>query len=93
MQFSGNNKKQFSTLPQKHINSELKMVNLKICISRQLMFPEKSIHVLTLLTKACVLQVKASAITIEADYVQKGIVDLVNKHGIRKLVMGAVPEK
>uniref|UniRef100_A0A5B6ZZV1 RING-type E3 ubiquitin transferase n=1 Tax=Davidia involucrata TaxID=16924 RepID=A0A5B6ZZV1_DAVIN len=37
-------------------------------------------------------KVKASTITIEADQVQRGIVDLVNKYGIRKLVMGAVPE-
>ncbi|KAF8402902.1 hypothetical protein HHK36_010994 [Tetracentron sinense] len=37
-------------------------------------------------------KVKASIITVEAEQVQKGIVDLVNKHGIRKLVMGAVPE-
>ncbi|KAK9279071.1 hypothetical protein L1049_012746 [Liquidambar formosana] len=37
-------------------------------------------------------KVKASIITIEADQVQKGIVDLVNRHRIRKLVMGAVPE-
>ncbi|PON36720.1 Tyrosine-protein kinase [Parasponia andersonii] len=37
-------------------------------------------------------KVSASIITIEADQVQKGIVNLVNKHGIRKLVMGAVPE-
>lgn len=43
--------------------------------------------------KAFVLQVKASVITIEADHVQKGIVDLVNKYAVRKLVMGAVPEK
>lgn len=39
------------------------------------------------------LQVKATILTIEADQVQKGIVDLVNKHGIRKLVMGAMPDK
>ncbi|XP_015874111.3 U-box domain-containing protein 33 [Ziziphus jujuba] len=38
-------------------------------------------------------KVKAIFITIEADYIQKGIVDLVSKHGIRKLVMGAVPKK
>ncbi|XP_023893442.2 U-box domain-containing protein 33 [Quercus suber] len=37
-------------------------------------------------------KVKASFVTIEADQVQKGIVDLVSVHGIRKLVMGAVPE-
>ncbi|CBI16147.3 unnamed protein product, partial [Vitis vinifera] len=39
------------------------------------------------------MKVKPSIITIEADHVQKGIVDLVNRHGIRKLVMGGtVPE-
>ncbi|KAA8543889.1 hypothetical protein F0562_021934 [Nyssa sinensis] len=37
-------------------------------------------------------KVKASIIIIEADRVQRGIVDLVNKYGIRKLVMGSVPE-
>ncbi|EXC10642.1 U-box domain-containing protein 33 [Morus notabilis] len=37
-------------------------------------------------------KVNASIITIEAEQVQKGIVDLVNENGIRKLVMGAVPE-
>ncbi|XP_057955115.1 U-box domain-containing protein 33-like isoform X2 [Malania oleifera] len=37
-------------------------------------------------------KVKASYITIEADQVHKGIVDLVNRHGVRKLVIGSVPE-
>ncbi|XP_059660732.1 U-box domain-containing protein 33-like [Cornus florida] len=37
-------------------------------------------------------KVKASFITTEADQVEKGIVDLVNKYGIRRLVMGAVPD-
>ncbi|KAJ7980862.1 U-box domain-containing protein 33 [Quillaja saponaria] len=37
-------------------------------------------------------KVKVSLITIEADQVRKGIVDVVNEHGIKKLVMGAVPE-
>ncbi|KAF5930872.1 hypothetical protein HYC85_031745 [Camellia sinensis] len=37
-------------------------------------------------------KVKASVIVTEASQVQKEIVDLVNKRGIRKLVMGAVPE-
>lgn len=37
-------------------------------------------------------KVIASIVTIEADQVQKGIVDLVNNHGIRKLVMGTLPE-
>ncbi|KAG5515308.1 hypothetical protein RHGRI_036375 [Rhododendron griersonianum] len=39
-----------------------------------------------------VLFVKASKVVTEASQVEKGIVDLVNKHGIRKLVIGAVPE-
>ncbi|PKI61707.1 hypothetical protein CRG98_017931 [Punica granatum] len=37
-------------------------------------------------------EAKVSFITIEADQVQKGIVDMVNKYGIRRLVIGAVPE-
>ncbi|XP_021828389.1 U-box domain-containing protein 33-like [Prunus avium] len=37
-------------------------------------------------------KVKASIAMVEAGEIQKGIVDLVNRHGVRKLVMGAVPE-
>ncbi|XAR58997.1 Ubiquitin--protein ligase [Bertholletia excelsa] len=37
----------------------------------------------------CQSKVKASVIATEAAQVKKGIVDLVNKYGIRKLVMGA----
>ncbi|KAK6142152.1 hypothetical protein DH2020_006963 [Rehmannia glutinosa] len=37
-------------------------------------------------------RVKASIITTESDEVQKGIVNLVNRHGIRKLVVGAIPD-
>ncbi|CAJ1955734.1 unnamed protein product [Sphenostylis stenocarpa] len=37
-------------------------------------------------------RVKASIIVTEADQVQNGIVDLVVKHNIQKLVIGAVPE-
>ncbi|TKY48424.1 U-box domain-containing protein 33 [Spatholobus suberectus] len=37
-------------------------------------------------------RVKASIIVTEADQVHKGIVDLVIKHNIQKLVIGAVPE-
>lgn len=44
------------------------------------------------LSICCQSEVKASVIVTEASQVQKEIVDLVNKHGIRKLVMGAVPE-
>ncbi|KAL7153687.1 hypothetical protein ABFS83_04G185100 [Erythranthe nasuta] len=36
--------------------------------------------------------VKASVITIEADDVQRGILNLVNRHGVRKLVVGAIPD-
>lgn len=38
------------------------------------------------------MQVKASIITAEAGEVQKEIVNLVNLHTIRKLVVGAIPE-
>ncbi|XP_061959476.1 U-box domain-containing protein 33-like [Populus nigra] len=37
-------------------------------------------------------KVEATIIIIENDQVHKGIVELVNKHGVRKLVMGAVTE-
>ncbi|CAK7331562.1 unnamed protein product [Dovyalis caffra] len=37
-------------------------------------------------------KVEATIITIESDQVHKGIVELVNRHGVRKLVMGAVTE-
>ena len=46
-----------------------------------------------ILWKPISFQVKASIIATEAAQVQKGIVDLVNKHGIKKLVMGAETEK
>ncbi|XWS53127.1 hypothetical protein CRYUN_Cryun11dG0131100 [Craigia yunnanensis] len=38
------------------------------------------------------LKMKASIITIEADQVQKGIIELVNRHSIRNLVMGSISE-
>ncbi|GAB4860165.1 hypothetical protein Ancab_011643 [Ancistrocladus abbreviatus] len=38
------------------------------------------------------MKVKTKIITIEAEQVRKGLVDLVNQYGIKKLVMGAVPE-
>ncbi|KAK7404577.1 hypothetical protein VNO78_05530 [Psophocarpus tetragonolobus] len=37
-------------------------------------------------------KIKASSVIGEADQVQKGIVDLVTVHNIRKLVIGSVPE-
>ena len=43
--------------------------------------------------KAISFQVKASSVIGEADQVQKGIVDLVTVHNVRKLVIGAIPEK
>jgi K+-sensing histidine kinase KdpD len=43
--------------------------------------------------KMLTLQVEATIIIIENDQVHKGIVELVNRHGVRKLVMGAVTEK
>ncbi|PSR90065.1 Serine/threonine-protein kinase [Actinidia chinensis var. chinensis] len=44
------------------------------------------------LSICCQSKVKASVIATEAAQVQCGIVDLVNKHGIKKLVMGAKTE-
>ncbi|OMO67754.1 hypothetical protein CCACVL1_20337 [Corchorus capsularis] len=38
------------------------------------------------------LKVKTSIISVEADQVHKGIVELVNRHLIRNLVFGAIPE-
>nr|XP_011461217.1 PREDICTED: U-box domain-containing protein 33-like [Fragaria vesca subsp. vesca] len=37
-------------------------------------------------------KVKASIAMVEADEIQKGIVESVHRHGVRKLVMGTVPE-
>lgn len=45
--------------------------------------------------KGCLflLQVKASVLVTEAVLVPRGIVELVNRHCIKKLVMGAVPAR
>lgn len=48
---------------------------------------------LLIIGKMLTLQVEATIIIIENDQVHKGIVELVNRHGVRKLVMGAVTEK
>lgn len=54
---------------------------------------EQLVKLLQLYLSACSRsKVNASIVTIEAEKVQKGIVDLVSKNGIRRLVMGAVPE-
>lgn len=39
------------------------------------------------------LQVKAGIVMMEAEQVQIGIVDLVNKHKVRKLVMGTMADR
>ncbi|CAH9072560.1 unnamed protein product [Cuscuta epithymum] len=44
------------------------------------------------LSICCRLKVKASIITLEADQIKKGLVDMVNEHKIRKLVIGAIPD-
>nr|GMD73478.1 U-box domain-containing protein 33-like [Ipomoea batatas] len=44
------------------------------------------------LNVCCQFKVKMSIITTEAGEVQKGIVDLVKEHNIRKLVFGAIPD-
>ncbi|XP_043720102.1 U-box domain-containing protein 33-like [Telopea speciosissima] len=73
-------------LPASQANEEMVSAFRKEEIeqTRKLLF-----NYLTVCWKA---QVKAGVITIEAAQVKKGIVDLVNKHSIRKLVMGAVPD-
>lgn len=48
---------------------------------------------LLMLRNIVAIQVEASIVTTECDQVQKGLLELVNKHGARKLVMGAVPQK
>ncbi|KAI4334520.1 hypothetical protein L6164_019203 [Bauhinia variegata] len=54
---------------------------------------EQTIKLLEQYVSICLAaKVKASIMIAEADQVQKGIVDLVIRHGIRKLVIGAVPE-
>jgi len=51
-------------------------------------------QLLMVFAKVICFQVKVSSIIGEADQVQKGIVDLVTVHNIRKLVVGAIaPEK
>lgn len=39
------------------------------------------------------LQVKAGIVIMEAEQVQTGIVDLVNKYKVRKLVMGTMADR
>ncbi|XP_031100396.1 U-box domain-containing protein 33-like [Ipomoea triloba] len=49
-------------------------------------------HLNSYMKICCRLKVKASIITIEADQIHKGIVDMVNEHNITKLVIGAIPD-
>lgn len=39
------------------------------------------------------IQVQASIAAVECDQIQNGIVDLVNQHGVRKLIVGSAPDK
>ncbi|XP_042511611.1 U-box domain-containing protein 33-like isoform X2 [Macadamia integrifolia] len=73
-------------LPASQANEEMVTAFRKEEIeqTRKLLF-----NYLTVCRKA---QVKAVVITIEAAQVKKGIIDLVNIHSIRKLVMGVVPD-
>ncbi|XP_047331043.1 U-box domain-containing protein 33-like [Impatiens glandulifera] len=47
---------------------------------------------LNYLSVCCHSKINARIITIEDAHVQKGILDLVNEHGIRNLVIGAMPD-
>jgi len=54
----------------------------------------RRLELLMVFVKVICFQVKVSSVVGEADQVQKGIVDLVTVHNIRKLVIGAItPEK
>ncbi|XP_010557275.1 PREDICTED: U-box domain-containing protein 33-like [Tarenaya hassleriana] len=54
---------------------------------------EKMRNLLDIYLKACArTKVKASVLVTEADQVARGILELINRHCIKKLVMGAVPE-
>ncbi|XP_016435981.1 U-box domain-containing protein 33 isoform X2 [Nicotiana tabacum] len=44
------------------------------------------------LNVCCKSKVKASVAIVEAHFVLKGILDFVNKHNIRKLIIGAIPD-
>lgn len=44
------------------------------------------------LSVCCKSKVKASVAIVESDQVLKGILDFVNKHNIRKLIIGAIPD-
>lgn len=50
-------------------------------------------YILSKSNSAFTLQVKASIAMVEADEIQKGIVELLHRYGVRKLVMGAEPER
>lgn len=41
----------------------------------------------------CPMQIRAEKIHTEMDCIEKGIVELISQHGIRKLVMGAAADK
>ncbi|KAM1553489.1 hypothetical protein EV2_006479 [Malus domestica] len=54
---------------------------------------ERKMKLLQNYLRACSrAKVKASIVMVEANEIHKGIVELVNNNGVRKLVMGAVPE-
>ncbi|XP_068338373.1 U-box domain-containing protein 33-like [Pyrus communis] len=54
---------------------------------------ERKMELLQNYLRACSrAKVKASTVMVEANEIHKGIVELVNNNGVRKLVMGAVPE-
>ncbi|XP_065866085.1 U-box domain-containing protein 33-like isoform X2 [Euphorbia lathyris] len=73
-------------LPASQANAEVLMAHRR----REKEQTEKLLqHYLTICHRA---KVEVSIVTIECDQVQKGIVELVNKHGARELVMGAIPE-
>lgn len=73
-------------LPAKQANGDV------VCAYRRLERDQLKKVLLGYLSICSRLKVKARIVTSESDQVRKRIVDLVNEHGIKKLVMGAVPE-
>lgn len=52
-----------------------------------------SLFTLASMTSDFLMQVEAEALYTEMDHVEKGILELITKHGISNLVMGAAADK
>ncbi|PRQ34035.1 putative protein kinase RLK-Pelle-RLCK-IXb family [Rosa chinensis] len=73
-------------LPASKANAEV------VCAFRREEKEQKMKLLQSYLSICCREKIKASIAMVEADEIQKGIVESVHRYGVRKLVMGAVPE-